>query len=174
MANSSSGDEGTHESMSVTMATNRIGGVIWLRPVVTIPYKALGSWLYKKLTKPTSEFSEWPVSVAQERSIKVLFSIPNDLIFAHLLANVGNNRFSDGLAKRILCRARLNEGIHRLGAFGSNRCHVCEQYCVVDTGKPNHRNTRTKAFGIYGGINHTSWCGLSGHKLATSHVAIKL
>ena len=55
----------------------------------------LRRWLDEELAKPASKLGERTVTITEERPLKVLFSIPNDLIFGHLLANVANNRLTN-------------------------------------------------------------------------------
>ena len=54
--------------------------------------------LNEELAKPASKLGKRTITIAEEWSLKVLFSIPNDLIFVHLLANVTNDRLTNCFA----------------------------------------------------------------------------
>jgi hypothetical protein len=62
------------------------------------PVARLRRWLNEELAKPAAELGEGTVTITEERSLKVLFSIPNDLIFGHLLTNVANDRLANCFA----------------------------------------------------------------------------
>ena len=52
-------------------------------------------WLNEELAKPASKLGKRTITITEEWSFKVLFSIPNDLIFGHLLTNVANDRLTN-------------------------------------------------------------------------------
>jgi hypothetical protein len=80
----------------------------------------LSRWLYQELTKPASKFGKRAIAITEQWSLKVLFSIPNDLIFGHLLTNVANNRLTDRFSKSVLGRPWLNESVGGVSFFWSH------------------------------------------------------
>ena len=86
------------EIESVAATTKRLIDVMATAQSTLSLVACLRRWLDEKLAKPASKLGEGTITITEERSLKVLFSIPNDLIFGHLLTNVANDRLANCFA----------------------------------------------------------------------------
>ena len=73
--------------------------------------------LYKKLVIPATKFGKRPVTVAQQRTFKILFPLPDDLILFHLLTDIGNDGLPYGFPQCVGGCLGLDERVHRMTDF---------------------------------------------------------
>ena len=73
--------------------------------------------LDQELIVPTPKFSEGPIAVAQYGAFKISLTLPNDLVFLHLLANIGDYRLSHAFTEGFSSSLGLDERIHGMTNF---------------------------------------------------------